>query len=81
MTKVVAGGFLTKTEEQVQQGAGRFGDALGGMYSNILFDTRVSGGAERVGGNRKGSRLLERRSRIPVGFIQLAAEAGAGGMV
>jgi hypothetical protein len=32
-----------------------------------------------VGGDREGSRLLERRSRIPVGFIQLAAEAGVGG--
>jgi len=31
----LAGDFLTKTKEQIQQGAGRFGDALGGMYSNM----------------------------------------------
>jgi aflatoxin B1 aldehyde reductase len=31
----LAGGFLTKTKEQIKQGAGRFGDAYGGMYSNM----------------------------------------------
>jgi aflatoxin B1 aldehyde reductase len=31
----LAGGFLTKTNEQIKYGAGRFGDAFGGMYSNM----------------------------------------------
>lgn len=31
----LAGGFLTKTKEQIAQGAGRFGDALGGMYKSM----------------------------------------------
>lgn len=31
----LAGGFLTKTKEQIAEGAGRFGDVLGGMYKNM----------------------------------------------
>ncbi len=32
----LAGGFLTKTKKQIEEGAGRFNkDALGGMYSKL----------------------------------------------
>ena len=31
----LAGGFLTKTRDQIAQGAGRFGDMLGGMYRDM----------------------------------------------
>jgi len=31
----LAGGFLTKTKEQIAGGAGRFGDMLGGMYKSM----------------------------------------------
>jgi aflatoxin B1 aldehyde reductase len=31
----LAGGFLTRTKEQVAAGEGRFGDFLGGMYKNM----------------------------------------------
>lgn len=31
----LAGGFLTKTAEQIAEGAGRFGDALNGLYKKL----------------------------------------------
>jgi aflatoxin B1 aldehyde reductase len=31
----LAGGFLTKSKQQIADGAGRFGDALGGMYKDM----------------------------------------------
>lgn len=72
----IAGGFLTKTIQQVLDGAGRFSDSApgGGMCTKDVQETCIPGSSTRVGHHFEGRRLQQGVASILVDCVQLSAQ-------